>query len=68
MTSNYEQFKYLLKSLSSEDIGALMLVVPFALALLALVVVLATIAPAVTFIIVVIVLWFGTAVHLMTKN
>lgn len=66
--SYYEYFKQWIKYLTSEDIGALMLVIPFALAVFALVVILALVNFWATVFITITVLWFIAAVYLMTKN
>lgn len=66
--SYYDYFKHWLKTLESEDIGALMLVIPFSLGMFTLVVILATYEPWATLVISLMVLWFGTAIYFLTKD
>ena len=66
--SHYAYFKYWLKHLTDEDVGALMIFVPFALAMLGVLMLLATYYFLLTVGLVLTALWIGTAVYLLTKN
>lgn len=66
--SYYEYFKHWIKYLTSEDIGALMIVVPFALGMLIFLVIFVIQQAFIALGVILLVLWFGTAIYLLTKN
>ncbi len=63
-----EYFRYWTKSLTAADVGALMIVVPIAAAVVMGLVVLVMYETRATIAIVFITLWVGTAVYLLKKD